>query len=180
MLRLLLQRGANIQLTAMGQNALDFAANAKVEKLLTDAGASKNAAIPVAAKGPVLDGGELVNAHYKPKVLVSYAANSGEEVALVETPAGPAMLTRIAGDMGLLHKSHWRDKQGDHFALAFNMPAGQGPGYEFIVPPDRMKYATMLIYRPGTYKAVKLDGHAGRRPLPRPSASYERITLIPR
>lgn len=132
----------------------------------------------------MIKGGEMIDANYKAKILVSYredgVAGSGEEISLVETPAGPAMLGRMPDGTGLLFKTHWRDEHGDHFAMYIGLGGIQGPGYEYIVPLDRRKNAVVLQYDGGTYEAIEIPGQAHRRPLPRPAAYYSERALIPK
>ena len=177
--RLLLLRGANVKVIAAGHSALDFASSAPVEKLLADSGAPARTQKGAPARGPTLDGGEIIDASYKPKVLVAFGSGSGEQIALVETPAGPAMLARNFDGSGVLYKTRWRDEQGDHYSMCINLPNGGGAAYEFIVPADRRKNSLFLTYQPGSYKVVPLDG-GQRRPLPRPSAAYSMVTLAPK
>src|SRR5207245_514804 len=92
-------------------------------------------------------GGHLVKKDYRPAVIVEYQAEGEFPPAvryfLVRTPSGPAFLEREADGSGTLFDSHWRDPDGDHFAVWVNgasafeifVPLAQGqPAFRFAYP----------------------------------------------
>jgi ankyrin repeat protein len=90
----------------------------------------------------------------------------GATYHLVKTDNGLAIFEREINGDGALFENHWEDKENDHFAAWVSIPGGgeSQPGFEFIVPKDRMKPALRYVYPWQTYTIKKINGV--KRPIP--------------
>ena len=62
---------------------------------------------------------------------------SNVNYCLVETEKGLAFLEQEQGGNSTLANLHWRDSDGDHFAVWISFLSRQGGAVEYIIPFDR-------------------------------------------
>jgi hypothetical protein len=100
-----------------------------------------------------MNGGKLVDAHYKPAVKASYRAETcttkegtsvpGPPVTFQLVQEGPitGIFERSPDGSGAVITNHWSDDKGDHY---FGWV--QSTGWEYVMPKDPAAPATRLVY----------------------------------
>ena len=111
------------------------------------------------------------------RILVAYRsegrADSRPEYYLVETEKGIALFERVPGGIGSLIKNHWREADGDHFAIWGEVLGSRVPAFEFVLPVDRTKKGKAFIYPEGSYSVLKIEGrYRPATSIPNPPPSF--------
>lgn len=114
------------------------------------------------------------------KTLVSYRLEHGGSnvnYCLVETEKGLAFLEQEQGGNSTLANLHWRDSDGDHFAVWISFLSRQGGAVEYIIPFDRTQPAKRFHYPVGSYTIIDMNGI--ERPIAVDPARQSPVRLIP-
>lgn len=83
------------------------------------------------------------------------APQAGLAVYLEAGRRGAVYLREInLRNQGLIFVNHWTAADGDHFFGYYR----RGPGFEYIIPPDRTKPGTRLVYYRGMFRAERAPG----------------------
>jgi len=132
----------------------------------------------------LISGGSIVSGGQDKtgEVIVEYNAYAilTEELRflLKETAGGLVFVEREKDGGEAIAKTHWQEKDGDHFAIWIGLLAGKAGAAEYIVPFDRTKSAKRIFYGSGEYTI--LQSHGVTRPVANQDGAGSEMVLVPR